>query len=117
MKRTAGGGGEIVALLKTGSAYYAPAASTTEMLDAVLKDKHKVLPCCCLLEGEYGIKDVVLGVPCHLGASGVVSVEELTLRLDKEKAKHAPAMLFSLLKARFGRCSSRSSEFVNGAFW
>src|SRR5213596_1958908 len=55
-KRTASGGAEIVALLKTGSAYYAPSASTAEMVDAVLKDKHKILPCCCYLEGEYGIR-------------------------------------------------------------
>ena len=63
MKRTACGGAEIVGLLKTGSAYYAPSSSTVEMVDAVLKDKHKILPCCCYLEGEFGIKDLYVGRP------------------------------------------------------
>ena len=70
MKRTACGGAEIVGLLKTGSAYYAPSSSTVEMVDAVLKDKHKILPCCCYLEGEFGIKDLYVGVPAQLGAEG-----------------------------------------------
>src|SRR5215468_7468887 len=67
VKRTASGGAEIVSLLKTGSAYYAPSSSTAEMVDAVLKDKHKVLPCCCYLQGEFGIKDLYVGVPAQLG--------------------------------------------------
>ena len=85
VKRTAGGGAEIVGLLKTGSAYYAPGSSTVEMVDAVLKDKHKVLPCACYLEGEYGIRDLYVGVPAQLGASGVERVWEIKLT-DAEAA-------------------------------
>jgi malate dehydrogenase len=85
VKRTAGGGAEIVSLLKTGSAYYAPSSSTVEMVDAVLKDKHKVLPCACYLEGEYGIKDLYVGVPAQLGAKGVEKVWEIKLT-DAESA-------------------------------
>src|SRR4029077_3715809 len=71
VKRTASGGAEIVALLKTGSAYYAPSSSTAEMVDAVLKDKHKILPSCCYLEGEFGIQGLYVGVPAQLGAKGI----------------------------------------------
>ena len=78
-KRTATGGAEIVGLLKTGSAYYAPSASTAEMVAAVLKDKHKVLPCCCYLEGEFGIKGLYVGVPAQLGAAGVEKIWEIKL--------------------------------------
>ena len=85
VKRTAGGGAEIVALLKTGSAYYAPSASTVEMVDAVLKDKHKILPCCCYLEGEFGIKDLFVGVPAQLGAKGIEKIWEIKLT-DTESA-------------------------------
>jgi malate dehydrogenase len=79
VKRTAGGGAEIVGLLKTGSAYYAPASSTAEMVDAVLKDKHKVLPCSCYLEGEFGIRDLYVGVPAQLGQKGVEKIWEIKL--------------------------------------
>jgi malate dehydrogenase len=85
VKRTAGGGAEIVSLLKTGSAYYAPASSTVEMVDAVLKDKHKVLPCSCYLEGEFGIKDLYVGVPAQLGQKGVERIWEIKLT-DAEAA-------------------------------
>ncbi len=78
-KRTATGGAEIVGLLKTGSAYYAPSASTAEMVAAVLKDKHKVLPSCCYLEGEFGIKGLYVGVPAQLGAAGVEKIWEIKL--------------------------------------
>src|SRR5213596_42648 len=84
-KRTASGGAEIVALLKTGSAYYAPSASTAEMVDAVLKDKHKILPCCCYLEGEYGIRGLYVGVPAQLGAKGIEKIWEIKLT-DPENA-------------------------------
>ena len=83
--RTAGGGAEIVKLLKTGSAYYAPSSSTAEMVDAVLKDKHKVLPCCCYLEGEFGVRDLYVGVPAQLGARGVEKIWEIKLT-DTEQA-------------------------------
>jgi malate dehydrogenase len=73
------GGGEIVNLLKTGSAYYAPGAAAVQMVEAVLRDKKRVLPCACYLEGEYGLSDIYFGVPCVLGAGGVEKVIELPL--------------------------------------
>lgn len=86
VKRTAGGGGEIVALLKTGSAYYAPARSIAEMVDAILGDKHKILPCAAYLQGEFGIRDLFLGVPCKLGAKGLESIMEVKLSADEQAA-------------------------------
>jgi malate dehydrogenase len=83
-KRTANGGAEIVSLLKTGSAYYAPSSATAEMVDAVVKDKHKVLPCCCYLEGEFGINGLFVGVPAQLGARGVEKIWEIRLS-DSER--------------------------------
>jgi malate dehydrogenase len=79
VKRTANGGAEIVSLLKTGSAYYAPSSSTAEMVDAVLKDKHKILPCACYLEGEFGVSGLYVGVPAQLGAAGVEKIWEIKL--------------------------------------
>jgi malate dehydrogenase len=73
------GGGEIVNLLKTGSAYYAPSSATVAMVEAIVKDKKRVLPCACYLEGEYGLNDIYFGVPCILGAGGVEKVVELPL--------------------------------------
>jgi len=73
------GGGEIVNLLKTGSAYYAPAAATVQMAEAVLRGKNRVIPCACYLEGEYGLNDIYFGVPCVLGTGGVQKVIELPL--------------------------------------
>ena len=70
IKRTREGGAEIVNLLKTGSAYYAPAASVVEMVEAITKDQKKILPCATLCEGEYGFHDLVLGVPVKLGSGG-----------------------------------------------
>jgi malate dehydrogenase len=83
--RTANGGAEVVALLKTGSAYYAPAASTFEMVDAILRDRRRVLPCAALLEGEYGVDGLFVGVPVVLGAGGMQRIIEITLS-DDEKA-------------------------------
>jgi len=77
------GGGEIVNLLKTGSAYYAPSAATVQMVEAVLRDKKRVIPCACYLEGEYGLNDVYFGVPCVLGEGGVQKVLELPLNEDE----------------------------------
>ena len=85
IKRTQGGGGEIVALLKTGSAFYAPSAAVAEMVDAILLDQKRQLPCAALLEGEYGISGLYMGVPVILGAGGVEKVVELTLT-EQEKA-------------------------------
>ena len=85
-KRTANGGAEIVSLLKTGSAYYAPSSSTAEMVDAVLKDKHKVLPACCYLDGEFGISGLYVGVPAQLGAGGVEKIWEIKLTEAEQAA-------------------------------
>src|SRR3984893_8924631 len=84
VQRTRDGGVEIVNLLKT-SAWYAPASSVVEMVDAVLKDKKKILPCAAYLQGQYGMTDVYLGVPVKLGAGGVEQVIEITL-MPEEKA-------------------------------
>lgn len=83
VRRTAEGGGEIVSLLKTGSAYHAPAASVVEMVESILRDKKKVLPCSAWLEGEYGISGVFVGVPVRLGAGGVEKIYEI--RLEPEE--------------------------------
>ncbi len=85
VQRTRDGGAEIVKYLKTGSAYYAPAASTVEMVESILKDKKKVLPCAAYLKGEYGIHDLFVGVPVKLGARGIEHVYELRLT-DEESA-------------------------------
>jgi malate dehydrogenase len=92
--RTANGGAEIVALLKSGSAYYAPAASAFEMVDAILGDRRRVLPCAVFLQGEYGVEGLFVGVPVILGAGGMQRIIEITL-LDDEKiafAKSAAAV-------------------------
>ena len=91
VKRTAGGGGEIVALLKTGSAYYAPAASSVEMVASILHDKKKVLPCAAYLDGEYGISGCFVGVPVKLGAKGVEKVFEVKLTADELAALRSSA--------------------------
>ena len=80
VKRTRGGGGEIVALLKTGSAFYAPATSAIAMAEAFLKDKKRVLPCAAHLTGQYGVDDLYVGVPCVLGAGGVERIVEIDLK-------------------------------------
>ncbi len=83
--RTRNGGAEIVKYLKTGSAYYAPSAAAVEMVESILKDKKKVLPCAALLQGEYGYKDIFVGVPVKLGSNGIEKVYEIALQ-DDEKA-------------------------------
>ena len=83
--RTKGAGGEVVGLLKTGSAFVSPAASAIQMAEAILKDKKRVLACACLLEGEYGVDGLYVGVPCVLGAGGVERV--LECELDEEEQK------------------------------
>jgi malate dehydrogenase len=85
VKRTRGGGGEIVALLKTGSAYYAPATSAIAMAESYLKDKKRVLPCAAHLSGQYGVDNLYVGVPCVIGAGGVERVVEIALN-DEAKA-------------------------------
>jgi len=85
VERTKNAGGEVVALLKTGSAFVSPAASAIEMAESILKDKKRVLACACLCEGEYGVKGLYLGVPCVLGAGGVERILELELDADERK--------------------------------
>jgi len=85
-QRTRDGGAEIVKLLKTGSAYYAPSASSAEMVEAILKDKKKILPCAALLEGEYGVDGVFVGVPCKLGARGIEQIVQLNLTVEERAA-------------------------------
>ncbi len=86
VERTRNGGAEIVALLKTGSAYYAPSAATLEMVEAILLDKKKILPCSAWLEGEYGVKGAFAGVPVKLGAKGIEQVVEIRLNADEHTA-------------------------------
>jgi malate dehydrogenase len=89
--RARNGGAEIVSLLKTGSAYYAPSASVVEMIDSILLDKKRVLPAAAYLEGEYGIEGIFLGVLCVLGAGGVEKVLEIDLDSDERAALHKSA--------------------------
>jgi malate dehydrogenase len=84
--RTRNGGAEIVGLLKTGSAYYAPASAAVEMAESMIKDKKKILPCAVYLQGEYGLKDLFIGVPVKLGAGGVEEIIEITLTEEEKSA-------------------------------
>ena len=86
VQRTAHGGAEIVKLLGTGSAYYAPGSAVVEMVEAVLKDKKKILPCSVFLQGEYGLNDLFVGVPCKLGGNGLEEIIEITLTPDEDAA-------------------------------
>ena len=86
VERTANGGAEIVGLLKTGSAYYAPSAAVTEMVEAIFKDKRKILPCAAFLEGEYGIDGLFVGVPVKLGRNGIEDIVQIDLRPEEEAA-------------------------------
>ncbi|MBI3321947.1 MAG: malate dehydrogenase [Candidatus Omnitrophica bacterium] len=90
-QRTQDGGAEIVALLKQGSAFYAPASGVVEMASAILCDRHAVLPVCAALEGEYGMRDVCIGVPAQLGAGGIERIVELPLTADERAAFVASA--------------------------
>jgi malate dehydrogenase len=86
VQRTRDGGAEIVALLKTGSAYYAPASSAVQMAEAYLRDQKRVLPCCAYLSGEYGVKGLYVGVPVVIGAGGVERIIEINLNASEKKA-------------------------------
>ncbi|MCI0859364.1 MAG: malate dehydrogenase [Chloroflexi bacterium] len=98
VSRTRAGGGEIVALLKEGSAYYAPSAAITQMVEAVLLDKKRILPCCTYLEGEYGINGLCVGVPVKLGAGGMEQIIQIRLT-DEERAalNHSAASVQELV--------------------
>ena len=91
VKRTRDGGAEIVSLLKSGSAFYAPSAAAVQMVEAVLKDEKRVLPCAALCEGEYGISGVFLGVPVKLGRAGAESIVEYELTADERAALESSA--------------------------
>ena len=100
--RTRKGGGEIVNLLKTGSAFFAPSAAAVQMVEAILKDKKRILPCCAYLNGEYGLNDICFGVPVKLGAAGMESVIQLALT-EEEKAlvaKSAESVKKSILELK-----------------
>ena len=86
VQRTAHGGAEIVKLLGTGSAYYAPGSAVVEMVESILKDKKKILPCSVFLQGEYGVTDLFVGVPCKLGARGLEQIVEIELAADESAA-------------------------------
>ena len=111
VKRTANGGAEIVGLLKTGSAFYAPASAAVEMAESILKDKKKILPCAAYLEGEYGINDLFMGVPVKLGTNGIEEIIEISLTEEEkvafEKSADAVRELKIILKKQIGRASCR----------
>jgi malate dehydrogenase len=104
--RTRNGGAEIVKFLKTGSAYYAPSAAAVEMAESILKDKKKVLPCAAMLEGEYGVNGLFVGVPVKLGSNGIEKVYEVQLQADEKAAldKSAASVqeLVDVLKEKTG---------------
>src|SRR5580692_5637379 len=106
VQRTRDGGAEIVKYLKTGSAYYAPSAAATEMVEAILKDKKKILPCAAYLDGEYGIKGYYIGVPCKLGARGIEKIYQIKLDQSEQAAlqKSAAAVkeLIDVIKPKMG---------------
>jgi malate dehydrogenase len=91
VERTRNGGAEIVAYLKTGSAYYAPSSAIVEMVDSILRDRMKILPCAAFLEGEYGIEGLFAGVPVKLGRGGIESILEIPLTDSEREALHASA--------------------------
>jgi len=102
VERTRKGGGEIVALLKTGSAYYCPSAAAVQMAEAILKDKKRILPCSAYLEGEYGLSDLYFGVPVKLGANGVEQVIEVKLTPEERAALEKSATLVKKSIAELG---------------
>ena len=93
VQRTRKGGGEIVALLKKGSAFFAPSAATMQMVEAILGDRKMILPCSVYLEGEYGLDDICFGVPVKLGAKGMEQIIEIELTDDERAALNKSAEL------------------------
>jgi len=106
VQRTRDGGAEIVRYLKTGSAYYAPSAATIEMVESILKDKKKVLPCAALLDGEFGLSGIFVGVPVKLGSNGVEKIYELKLNAEEraqlDKSAASVKELIDVLKQKTG---------------
>jgi len=103
VQRTRNGGAEIVGLLKTASAFYAPSAAAVEMAESILKDKKKILPCAAYLEGEYGIRDLFIGVPVKLGAKGVEQVIEIKLTPEENAALQKSAAAVQELKSAMAK--------------
>jgi malate dehydrogenase len=103
VERTRKGGAEVIDMLKTGSAYYAPAAAVAQMVDAIIKDKHLIVPCAAYLQGEYGLKDIFFGVPTQLGQNGVEKVIEYKLSKPEMEALHKSAVgvVESIAKLKF----------------
>jgi malate dehydrogenase len=102
VERTRNGGAEIVSYLKEGSAYYAPSAAVVDMVEAILKDKKKILPCAAYLEGEYGISGLYVGVPVKLGASGIEQIVEIHLTADERAALQKSAAAVQELVGKIG---------------
>ena len=102
VQRTRDGGAEIVKYLKTGSAYYAPSAAVAEMVEAIVKDKKKILPCAAYLEGEYGINGLFVGVPCKLGSRGIEDVIQIKLTPEEQAALEKSASAVRELVAVIG---------------
>jgi malate dehydrogenase len=102
VERTRTGGAEIVSFLKTGSAYYAPSAAAVQMVESIVRDKKRILPCAAWLDGEYGLKGVYLGVPCKLGARGLEQIIEVQLSSKERIAlgKSAEAVRESIAQVR-----------------
>jgi len=103
IKRTQDGGAEIVSLLKTGSAFYAPAASTADMVESIIKDQKKIIPSCCYLSGEYGLNDICIGVPAKLGRKGVEEIVKIDLTNEELEAlrKSADSIRENFPKLKF----------------
>jgi malate dehydrogenase len=102
VQRTANGGAELVGLLKTGSAFYAPAASAVEMVEAILRDRKKILPCTAYLEGEYGIQGLYVGVPVKLGRRGIEQIIQIRLTPEEQAALHRSAAAVRELTDKLG---------------
>ena len=110
VQRTRDGGGEIVALLKTGSAFYAPASSAIAMAESYLRDKRRVLPCAAYLRGEYGVKGIYVGVPCIIGAKGVEKVVEIKLDRDERAAFNKSVRAVEKLVAEAKQIAAKSGK-------
>jgi malate dehydrogenase len=107
IERTRNAGAEIVSLLKTGSAYYAPSAAVLEMVEAIVFDRKRILPCCVLCEGEYGINGIFVGVPVILGKNGVEKIVEFELKEEELKALKRSAEVVKSLQQDIDKLIAR----------
>ena len=118
VQRARNGGAEIVNLLKTGSAYYAPSAAVAQMIDAIHHDTRQILPCTVLLEGEYGVRGVFTGVPCRLGAGGLLEVVDVTLtdaeRAELHRSADAVRQVVEVMDARRGEIDASLPALTTG---